>query len=63
MIGVVLMSVCELVASIAAVDLGVADAGVVGGVLVDVRRVRGWLDSVEVAGARRFEPAGSDTIR
>jgi Domain of unknown function (DUF222) len=48
------MSVCGLVGSIAAVDLGVADADVVTAVLVDVRRVRGWLDSVEVAGARRL---------
>ena len=43
------MSVWGLVESIAAVDLGVADADVVAGVLADVRRVRGWLDSVEVA--------------
>ena len=50
----VVVSVCGLVESIVAVDLSVADVGVVGRVLGDVRRVRGWLDSVEVAGARRL---------
>jgi hypothetical protein len=48
------MSVCGLVGSIAAVDLGVVDGDVVAAVLGDVRRVRGWLDSVEVVGARRL---------
>ncbi len=48
------MVVVGLVESITAVDLAVADAGVVAAVLVDVRRVRGWLDSVEVVAARRL---------
>ena len=48
------MSICGLVESIAGVDWAVADADAVAGVLGDVRWVRGWLDSVEVAGARRL---------
>ena len=48
------VAVVGLVESITAVDLTVADADVVAAVLVDVRRVRGWLDSVEVAAARRL---------
>ena len=48
------VAVVGLVESIIAVDLAVADQAVVAAVLVDVRRVRGWLDSVEVAAARRL---------
>jgi hypothetical protein len=50
----VVVAVVGLVESITAVDLAAADADVVAAVLVDVRRVRGWLDSVEVAAARRL---------
>ena len=52
-IGVV-VSVLGLVESITAIDWSVADQAGVVSVLADVRRVRGWLDSVEVAGARRL---------
>ncbi len=48
------MVVVGLVESITAVDLAVADTAAAAAVLVDVRRVRGWLDSVEVAAARRL---------
>ncbi|MGZ4722982.1 MAG: hypothetical protein ACXV8L_02080 [Ilumatobacteraceae bacterium] len=53
LIGVV-VSVAGLVESIAVVDMRCADQQVIEGVLTDVRRVRGWLDSVEVAGAARL---------
>ena len=43
-----------LVESITGVDWSVADHDAVVSVLADVRRVRGWLDSVEVAGAGRL---------
>ena len=48
------MSVLGLVESIARVDWSVADRVAVSAVLADVRRVRGWLDSVEVAAAGRL---------
>ncbi|MGZ4770791.1 MAG: hypothetical protein ACXVLX_19195, partial [Ilumatobacteraceae bacterium] len=53
LIGVV-VSVCGLVESIANVDWVAVDADAVAVVLGDVRRVRGWLDSVEVAAAARL---------
>jgi hypothetical protein len=46
--------VVGLVDPIAAVDFGAADRAALAAVLVDVRRVRGWLDSIEVAAARRL---------
>jgi hypothetical protein len=48
------VSLVGLVEAIAAVDVSVADERVVSAVLGDVRRVRGWLDSIEVAAARRL---------
>ena len=48
------MSLLGLVEGIVAVDLAVADQACVTAALTDVRRVRGWLDSVEVAAARRL---------
>ncbi|MGZ6962402.1 MAG: hypothetical protein ACXVLM_22130, partial [Ilumatobacteraceae bacterium] len=48
------MSVCGLVESIGNVDWVAVDADAVAVVLGDVRRVRGWLDSVEVAAAARL---------
>ncbi|MGZ4773519.1 MAG: hypothetical protein ACXV3B_12640, partial [Ilumatobacteraceae bacterium] len=48
------VSVCGLVESIANVDWAAVDADAVAVVLGDVRRVRGWLDSVEVAAATRL---------
>ena len=48
------MSVVGLVESIAAVEWGAADRDAVAGVLADVRRVRGWLDSVEIRASRRL---------
>jgi hypothetical protein len=48
------VSVVGLVEKIVAANLAVADQAVVGAVLADVRRVRGWLDSVEVAAAARL---------
>ena len=48
------MSVVGLVESIVAVDVANASQPVVERLLGDVRRVRGWLDSVEVAAAARL---------
>ena len=48
------MSVVGLVEAIAAVDWDGADRDAVAAVLADVRRVRGWLDSVEIRAARRL---------
>ena len=48
------MSVVGLVEKIAAVDWGAADKDAVTRVLADVRRVRGWLDSVEIRASRRL---------
>lgn len=48
------MGVVGLVETIAAVDWAGADQHSVAGVLTDVRRVRGWLDSIEVAASRRL---------
>ncbi len=50
----VVVSVCGLVESIAVVDWAVVDGDGVAVVLGDVRLVRGWLDSVEVAAAARL---------
>ena len=50
----VVVSVERLVESIAAVDVAAADQVVVERMLGEVRRVRGWLDSVEVAAAARL---------
>ena len=55
------VSVCGLVESIAAVDLPRADQQVIERVLTDVRRVRGWLDSIEVASARRLSELASES--
>ena len=55
------MSVVGLVESIAAVDLSVADQRVVSAVLGDARRVRGWLDSIEVAAARRLTELAAES--
>ena len=48
------MSIVSLIQGIVAIDVSTADKCAVASVLVDVRRVRGWLDSVEVTGARRL---------
>lgn len=48
------MSVLGLVERIAVVPWATSDQHAVAGVLADVRRIRGWLDSVEVAAARRL---------
>ena len=48
------MSVIGLVESIAACEFATADVQAVTSALTDARRVRGWLDSIEVAGARRL---------
>ncbi len=48
------MSLVGLVQGIVAVDLAAADQAAVSAALADVRRVRGWLDSVEIAAARRL---------
>jgi hypothetical protein len=50
-----------LVETIAAVDLSVADQRVVSAVLGDVRRVRGWLDSIEVSAARRLTELAAES--
>ncbi len=55
------VSVVSLVEAIAAVDLSIADQGAVGAVVGDVRRVRGWLDSIEVAAARRLSELGAES--
>ncbi len=51
----------ELVETIAAVDWGAADQQAVAGVLTDVRRVRGWLDSIEISAARRLADLGAES--
>ena len=48
------MSLVGLVQGIVAVDLPAADQAAVAAALADVRRVRGWLDSIEIAAARRL---------
>ena len=48
------MSVIGLVESIAACEFATADIQAVTSALTDARRVRGWLDSIDVAGARRL---------
>jgi hypothetical protein len=48
------VSVAATVAALAAVEWESADEAVVAARLADVRRVRGWLDAVEVAAARRL---------
>ena len=48
------VSVLGLVDSIIRIDMSMADQAAVVSVLADVRRVRGWLESVEVAGAGRL---------
>ena len=48
------MSVVGLVESIAGVDWSSVDQEAVSSVLADVRRVRGWLDSIDVTAARRL---------
>jgi hypothetical protein len=48
------VSVVGLVETIAGVDWAVADRSAVASALADVRRVRGWLDSVEIRAARRL---------
>jgi hypothetical protein len=55
----VVVSVVGLVESIAAVEWPVADQGVVERVLGDVRRVRGWLDSIEITAAARLAELAS----
>ena len=52
------VSVRALVESIVGVDIGAADQGSVTRVLADLRRVRGWADSVEVAAAARLAELG-----
>ncbi len=54
-----MVSVVELVETIAAVDWAAADQRAVAGALTDVRRVRGWLDSIEIAAARRLTELGA----
>jgi hypothetical protein len=51
---VVVVSVVALVESIAALQWADADQDSVASVLTNVRRVRGWLDSIEVAATRRL---------
>ena len=48
------MSVVGLVESIAAVEWSGADQQAVAAVLEDIRKVRGWLDSIEVCAAKRL---------
>jgi uncharacterized protein DUF222 len=48
------VSVVELVQGLVAVDWVVADRAAVTAALADVRRVRGWLDSIEVSASRRL---------
>ena len=48
------MSVIVLVETIAALDWATADEQAVARALTNVRRLRGWLDSIEVAAARRL---------
>ena len=48
------MSVLALLESIVEVDIAAADQESVSRVLADLRRVRGWADSVEVAAAARL---------
>jgi hypothetical protein len=48
------VSVCALVESIVGVDIVAADQGSVTRLLTDLRRVRGWADSIEVAAAARL---------
>ena len=48
------MNVIGLVESIAACELATADVHAVTRALTDARRVRGWLDSIDVAGAHRL---------
>ena len=48
------MSVIVLVETIAALDWPTADEQAVARALTNVRRLRGWLDSIEVAAARRL---------
>ena len=51
---VVVVSVVGLVESIAAVEWSGADQQAVAAVLEDIRKVRGWLDSIEVCAAKRL---------
>ncbi len=53
------VSVNELVAAILAVDWSTADQQAVARASRDVRRVRGWLDSIDVAAARRLTELGA----
>ena len=46
--------VVGLVETIAAAELSSADRDAVRGVLADARRLRGWLDSIELVAARRL---------
>jgi hypothetical protein len=46
--------VVGLVQALVGVDWSLADQGAVASALADVRRVRGWLDSVEIIAARRL---------
>jgi Domain of unknown function (DUF222) len=48
------VSVVGMVETIAALDWAAADQHAVAGALADVRRLRGWLDSIEVSAARRL---------
>jgi hypothetical protein len=46
--------VCELVESIVGIDIVAADQAAATRLLADLRRVRGWADSVEVAASARL---------
>jgi hypothetical protein len=48
------VSVCELVESIVGIDIVAADKAAAIRLLADLRRVRGWADSVEVAASARL---------
>lgn len=49
-----MVSVVGLVEALVDIDWSVCDQGAVATALGDVRRVRGWLDSIEIAAARRL---------
>jgi hypothetical protein len=49
------VSVVGLVQGLVDVDWAVADQPAVAAALADVRRVRGWLDSIEVSASRRLD--------
>ena len=55
------MSVVGLVEALVDIDWSVCDQGAITTVLTDVRRVRGWLDSIEIAAARRLSQLAAES--